>query len=115
MTPLRHAGRFRVGTVPIGSRRAVQHVEHYQDDSPDQRDERDEEPPAGAVDVVEPPDRHGDARDQESEATRSFRPAKTALAGRQYYGQGLRIFGCYAARLRGWPGLSGGRNLVPTP
>ena len=61
-------GGLRIGTEPVGARRAVLEVEHQQDDPPYERDERDEDPPAGAVYVVEPPDRHGDARDQDRQA-----------------------------------------------
>ncbi len=43
-------------------------MEYQQDDPPDERNKRDENPPAGTIYVVEPPDRHGDARDQNRQA-----------------------------------------------
>src|SRR5918994_1896581 len=68
MNRYRSASELRIGAVPVGARRAVLDVEHQQDDPPDDRDERDEDPPARTIDIVEPPDRYGDTRDQDREA-----------------------------------------------
>src|SRR5215212_6808528 len=68
MNRYRRASELRIRTIPVGARRAVLHVEHQQHDPPDDRDERDEDPPARTIDIVEPPDRYGDTRDQDREA-----------------------------------------------
>ena len=43
-------------------------MEYQQDDPPNDRDERDEDPPARTIDIVKPPNRYGDTRDQDREA-----------------------------------------------
>ena len=68
MDRYRPASELRIRTVPVGARRAVLDVEDQQDDPPDERDERDEDPPARAIGIVKPPNRYGDARDQDRKA-----------------------------------------------
>jgi hypothetical protein len=73
-------GGLRIGTEPVEAQRAVLDVEHQQDDPPYERDEPDEDPPTGTIDVVEPPDRHGDARDQNRQAEDAAQQTRPRLA-----------------------------------
>ena len=74
---------LRIGPVPVGARRAVLDVEDQQDDPPNERHERDENPPARAINIVKPPDRYGDARDQNrqtEDAAQQTCPRRTVVS-----------------------------------
>src|SRR5215210_9002582 len=61
-------GPFRIGTVLVATRSAVQQGEHQQHYRSDQWHQPDQYPPARAVYVVEPPYGHGQGRDYDRQA-----------------------------------------------
>ncbi len=74
---------LRIGTIPVGARRAVLHVKHQQDDPPDERDKRDENPPASTIYIVKPPDRYGNTWNQNRKAedgAQQTRPRRTVVS-----------------------------------
>src|SRR5215210_86102 len=61
-------GPFRIGTVLVATRSAVQQGEHQQHYRSDQWHQPDQYPPARAIYVVEPPYGHGQGRDEDRQA-----------------------------------------------